>query len=139
MLRLHGQADHRDQRAKTAVTHQSPVEALGPIDTLLCFGDIIYEYRFSSAVIGWLRELDVLTIPGNWGRRDTTKDPTRDLVLQREYVLEITLEAVRPQVRAACSLDELAVMRTRLPALRTLPSSTYRTPGSRPTSSDFLL
>ena len=34
-------------------------------DALLCLGDSIYEYRFSNAVIGRLRELDALTIQGN--------------------------------------------------------------------------
>ena len=41
------------------------VETMGPIDALLCLGDSIYEYRFSNAVIGRLRELDALTIQGN--------------------------------------------------------------------------
>jgi hypothetical protein len=30
---------------------------MGAIDVLLCLGDSIYEYRFSNAVIGRLREL----------------------------------------------------------------------------------
>ena len=38
---------------------------MGPIDALLCLGDSIYEYSFSNAVIGRLRELDALTILGN--------------------------------------------------------------------------
>ena len=41
------------------------LETMGPIDALLCLGDSIYEYRFSNAVIGRLRELDALTILGN--------------------------------------------------------------------------
>ncbi len=41
------------------------LEIMGPIDTLLCLGDSIYEYGFSNAVIGRLRELDALTILGN--------------------------------------------------------------------------
>jgi len=41
------------------------LEAMGPIDALLCLGDSIYEYSFSNAVIGRLRELDALTIQGN--------------------------------------------------------------------------
>jgi putative phosphoesterase len=41
------------------------LETMGSIDALLCLGDSIYEYRFSNAVIGRLRELDALTILGN--------------------------------------------------------------------------
>ena len=41
------------------------LETMGAIDALLCLGDSIYEYRFSNAVIGRLRELDALTIQGN--------------------------------------------------------------------------
>ena len=41
------------------------LETMGPIDALLCLGDSIYEYRFSNAVVGRLRELDALTILGN--------------------------------------------------------------------------
>jgi putative phosphoesterase len=39
--------------------------AMGPIDALLCLGDSIYEYSFSNAVTGRLRELDAITILGN--------------------------------------------------------------------------
>lgn len=41
------------------------LETMGAIDALLCLGDSIYEYSFSNAVIGRLRELDALTILGN--------------------------------------------------------------------------
>jgi putative phosphoesterase len=41
------------------------LSTMGPIDALLCLGDSIYEYSFSNAVIGRLRELDALTILGN--------------------------------------------------------------------------
>lgn len=41
------------------------LETMGPIDTLLCLGDSIHQYRFSNAVIGRLREVDALTILGN--------------------------------------------------------------------------
>jgi putative phosphoesterase len=41
------------------------LEAMGPIDQLLCLGDSIYEFRFSNEVISRLRELDALTILGN--------------------------------------------------------------------------
>ena len=41
------------------------LETMGAIDALLCLGDSIYEYRFSNAVVGRLRELDALTIQGN--------------------------------------------------------------------------
>src|SRR5215475_10242042 len=39
---------------------------------------------------------------------DASNDPACDLVLQLENVLKATIEAVRPKVRAACRLDELA-------------------------------
>ena len=38
---------------------------MGAIDALLCLGDSIYEYSFSNAVIGRLRERDAFTILGN--------------------------------------------------------------------------
>ncbi|WP_395709625.1 metallophosphoesterase family protein [Reyranella sp.] len=41
------------------------LETMGSIDALLCLGDSIFEYSFSNAVIGRLRELDALTILGN--------------------------------------------------------------------------
>jgi putative phosphoesterase len=41
------------------------LEIMGPIDRLLCLGDSIYEYRFSNAVVGRLRELEAVTILGN--------------------------------------------------------------------------
>src|SRR5258708_32182044 len=41
------------------------LETMGPIDALLWLGDSIYEYRFSTAVVRRLRELDALTLPGN--------------------------------------------------------------------------
>ena len=41
------------------------LETMGRIDALLCLGDSIYQYRFSNAVVGRLRELDALTIQGN--------------------------------------------------------------------------
>jgi putative phosphoesterase len=41
------------------------LEVMGRVDALLCLGDSIYQYRFSNAVIGRLRELDALTILGN--------------------------------------------------------------------------
>ena len=41
------------------------LELMGAIDALLCLGDSIYEYSFSNAVVGRLRELDAITILGN--------------------------------------------------------------------------
>jgi putative phosphoesterase len=41
------------------------LEIMGPIDALACLGDSIYEYSFSNAVVGRLRELDAFTIQGN--------------------------------------------------------------------------
>src|SRR4051812_40613022 len=40
--------------------------------------------------------------------RDRTDDARRDLVLQVENVLRITLEPIRPEMRAGCSVNELA-------------------------------
>ena len=41
------------------------LDIMGPIDALLCLGDSIFEYGFSNAVVGRLRELDAITILGN--------------------------------------------------------------------------
>jgi putative phosphoesterase len=41
------------------------LEIMGPIDTLLCLGDSIYEHAFSNEVVGRLRALDAPTILGN--------------------------------------------------------------------------
>lgn len=41
------------------------LEIMGPIDTLLCLGDSIFEHGFSNEVVGRLRERDALTILGN--------------------------------------------------------------------------
>ena len=45
------------------------VELMGDVDELLCLGDVIYDYRFSNEVVGWLRENQVPTVLGNheWG------------------------------------------------------------------------
>lgn len=41
------------------------LEAMGPIEALLCLGDSINEFGFSNEVIGRLRALDAITILGN--------------------------------------------------------------------------
>ncbi len=45
------------------------VDLMGDVDELLCLGDVIYDYRFSNEVVGWLRENQVPTVLGNheWG------------------------------------------------------------------------
>ena len=48
----------------------------------------------------------------------------RHLVLHREDVVEVAVVALGPEMRAGRRSISWAVMRTRLPALRTLPSST---------------
>ena len=48
--------------------HVGLAEALrlmGEIDTLLCLGDSIYDFRFSNEVVGMLREREALVILGN--------------------------------------------------------------------------
>jgi hypothetical protein len=46
----------------------------------------------------------------------------RDVVLHREDVVELAIVGLRPEMRVVRHVDELAVMRTRFPLLRTLPS-----------------
>jgi putative phosphoesterase len=41
------------------------LQLMGSIDTLLCLGDSIYEYRFSNAVVALLRECNASVIQGN--------------------------------------------------------------------------
>jgi len=41
------------------------VEAMGPIDRLICLGDSIYDYRFSNEVVAQLREYQAEVIMGN--------------------------------------------------------------------------
>ena len=55
---------------------------------------------------------------------DGTGDPTRHLVLQLEDVVEHTVKAVGPDIAPVVVSISWPVMRTRLPALRKLPSST---------------
>ena len=55
---------------------------------------------------------------------DDADDAIGDLVLKVENVLERAVEIVGPEVSPGLGLDELAVIRSRAPALRTLPSST---------------
>src|SRR5271165_718729 len=49
-----------------------------------------------------------------------------DLILHGEDVGEIAVVALGPDVIAGFGLDQLRVMRIRFPALRRLPSRTYR-------------
>jgi hypothetical protein len=57
-------------------------------------------------------------------RLDRTDNMLGDLILNREQVLEHAVVAVGPDVFAGLGLDQLAVMRMRRSATRTLPSST---------------
>ena len=41
------------------------IEAMGPVDELLCAGDIVYQYRFGNEVIEVLREYGVRNVLGN--------------------------------------------------------------------------
>ena len=54
-------------------------------------------------------------------------------VLHGEDLGEVAIETVCPDVRAALRVDELAGNADAVADLRTLPSSRYRTPSSRPT------
>ena len=58
----------------------------------------------------------------------------RDVVLDRKDIRQIAVVAVGPEVRAGRGVDELRGNPTRLPARRIEPSSTERTPRSRPTA-----
>ncbi|MGC2201399.1 MAG: hypothetical protein WA633_14810 [Stellaceae bacterium] len=57
-------------------------------------------------------------------RLDDPGDARRDLVLHREDVAEVAVIALGPDVGTRYCVDNCAVIRTRPPALRTLPSST---------------
>ncbi len=52
------------------------------------------------------------------------REPEGDLVLHRENVVDGAIEPLRPDMGAGRGVDELRVIRTRCPDLRTLPSST---------------
>ena len=41
------------------------IEHMGPIDELLCAGDIVYQYRFGNDVIEVLREYGARNVLGN--------------------------------------------------------------------------
>jgi hypothetical protein len=56
-------------------------------------------------------------------RFDYSGDADRNLVLQLEHVFEEAVEAIGREMGAGFSLDQCAVIRTRLPDLRTEPSS----------------
>ena len=57
-------------------------------------------------------------------RLDRRRDAAGDLVLQGENVAEFAIVALRPMVPAGVASISCALMRKRLPARRTLPSST---------------
>ena len=61
-------------------------------------------------------------------------DLAHDFVLDREYVFDLAVVALRPKGEAAAASRSLTVTRTRLPILRALPCATYRTPSWWPTS-----
>ena len=57
-------------------------------------------------------------------RLDRGDDFLGDFILQREDVSEVTVKVIGPKVIAGRGVINWAVMRARLPPLRTLPSST---------------
>src|SRR5829696_5700428 len=57
-------------------------------------------------------------------RFDRSNNGLGDLVLHCEYVREVTVKAFRPDLVPVATSLSCAVMRTRSPALRTLPSTT---------------
>src|SRR5215813_6096271 len=68
-------------------------------------------------------------------RFDDSGDAHRHLILEVENFFECSIETVGPQMCTASRVDKLCsnTHTARPPAFRTEPSSTYRTPSSRPT------
>src|SRR5690606_28863719 len=44
---------------------RTALEVMGPLDALLCPGDLIYAYQYSRAVVDILRETDAQVVLGN--------------------------------------------------------------------------
>ena len=65
---------------------------------------------------------------------DRRDDVLRDLLLDGEHVLQRPVVSLGPQMSPLTASTSCAVMRTRFPARRTLPSTTYPAPSVRPTS-----
>ena len=66
-------------------------------------------------------------------------DGARNLVLQREDVVQVAVVTLAPDLASFAALISCAVMRTRAPALRTLPASTYDRLGLSPDFTDAAL
>ena len=81
---------------------------------------------------GWLA-LQPLDFSDLQFRLDCSDHTFSNVILKLEDVSELSLKAIRPDVYTCRGIDELPVILSRLPLRRTLPSSTYRTPRSRPT------
>jgi hypothetical protein len=77
---------------------------------------------------------DVLDLRGAQARLDRANDRQSDLVLQREYIVERTVIALGPKMRAGLRLDELCGDADTVASLSyASPKRAYRTPSSRPT------
>ena len=76
-------------------------------------------------------QLDALLLVRQQLQLQRRDDRLCDLVLQFEDVREVSVVAFRPHMAAAAPSINCAVIRTRSPALRTLPSSTWLTPSCR--------
>jgi hypothetical protein len=63
---------------------------------------------------------------------DVTNQSGRDLVLHVEQICALLVKALGPQMCALAASTSCALMRVRDRVFWTLPSSTYRTPSSRP-------
>ena len=55
---------------------------------------------------------------------DSAHNACRYLVLKAEYIVNWTIEPVRPQMHAGCGIDQLGRNTHPVCTLRTLPSST---------------
>src|SRR5262249_17949699 len=66
-------------------------------------------------------------------RCDRAHNAGSNPVLQPKNVLKCSIETVCPKMAPVAASISCPVTRTRSPDRRTLPSSTYRTPSSRPT------
>lgn len=83
---------------------RAALDAMGPIDRLICLGDAIYDYRFSNEVVGLLQDLDTIMVQGNHeqgffgpqGERARSQpwiDPSlRDWLEERPQRLNLTLQ-----------------------------------------------
>lgn len=80
------------------------LDAMGPVDRVICLGDAIYDYRFSNEVVTLLRELDAVMVQGNHehgffgpqGARARSQPwidaSLRDWLAERPQRVELTLQ-----------------------------------------------